>query len=350
MFELVNALPDQLTASASLAGLSEVAAPTGGCRRIILCGMGGSAIAGDLVQPLLDGSGVQLVVWRDYGLPAWARADDFVICSSYSGQTEESLSGARAAGDLGCARLAITSGGELAGLAAAEDFPAVLLPPGLPPRASLGLGLGALTRCLGRMGILADAAEELTLAAEHLRAMRDARCGPVAEDGSVGTETPADPEGNIPAAELAALLAGKTPVIYTAGAEAHATGLRLKAQLNENSKAPACLAAFPELNHNDLVGWDLAAADRGRFVLLILQGMSDNGRIDRRVALTRDLLAEEFPEIHDVRSAADGRLARIMSLVQYGDYLSCHLARLRGVDPVPVARIIRLKEELAKPE
>ena len=120
--------------------------------------------------------------------------------------------------------------------------------------------------------------------------------------------------------------------------------------MNENSKVPALLVSFPELNHNDLVGWDLDPADRGRFVLLILRGMSDNERIDRRVKLTTGLLADEFPEIHEIRSTADGALARVMSLVQYGDFLSCHLARLRGVDPVPVDRISRLKEALGKPE
>ena len=117
MYELVSALGDQLRDSAGLPGLDEVRAPERSFGRIILCGMGGSAIAGDLVQPLLRPGGIQLHVWRDYGLPAWAAPEDLVICSSYSGNTEESLSGAREAGRLGCARLAVTSGGELAAMA-----------------------------------------------------------------------------------------------------------------------------------------------------------------------------------------------------------------------------------------
>jgi glucose/mannose-6-phosphate isomerase len=350
MYELVHALPDQIIASAGLAGLDDIQPLAAGCRRIILCGMGGSAIAGDLVQPLLGPSGIQLHVWRDYGLPGWAAADDLVICSSYSGNTEESLSGARAAGELGCARLAITSGGELAALAGAEDFPKVILPPGLPPRASLGLGLGALTRSLGRLGVIPDSETELAGAVDTLAEFRAARLSPVDTGGEIGPVVSEDPEGNITPAELARLLMGRTAVIYTAGAEAHAAGLRLKAQLNENSKVPACLAQFPELDHNDLVGWDLDPADRGRFILLILRGMSDNERVDRRVDLTRSLLADEFPEIHEIRTEAPGCLGRIMSLVQYGDFLSCHLARLRQVDPLPVERIIRLKEALGKPE
>ncbi len=350
MFELVNALPDQLLASAGLDGLGTIQPPAGGCGRIILCGMGGSAIAGDLVQPLLRDGTVDLRVWRDYGLPHWAGPDDLVLCSSYSGDTEETLSGAEEAARRGCARLAITSGGTLARLAAAEDFPAVLVPPGLPPRASLGFGLGALVRVLGRLGVVLGSDEAIAGAAAVLDALRSARLAPMNLSGGVDETAPADPEGNPAVGDLARLLVGKVPVIYTAGHEAHAAGIRLKAQLNENSKVPALLAPFPELNHNDLVGWDLDPADGGRFVLLILRGMSDNERIDRRVELTAGLLADEFPEIHEIRSTADGALARVMSLVQYGDFLSCHLARLRGVDPVPVERIGRLKEALGKPE
>lgn len=350
MLDLVDKLGDQLRFSSRLEGLADIKPVAAAQRRIIFCGMGGSAIAGDLVQPLLDASGVELHVWRDYGLPPWAGSDDLVICSSYSGDTEETLSAAGEAASRSCPRLAITSGGTLARLAAQDGFPAVILPGGLPPRASLGLGLGALVRVLGRLGLLVEPADVLDHAAASLDACRSARrFSRDPEDLSDGP-VPADPEGNVPVSTLARILAGRVPVIFTAGAEAHAVGSRLKAQLNENSKVPACLARFPELNHNDLVGWDLESADRGRFVLLILRGMNDNERVDRRVELTRSLLGDEFPEIHEIKSTADEPLARVLSLVQYGDYLSCHLAAERGVDPVPVDRISRLKEALGKPE
>ncbi|MBK7771847.1 MAG: hypothetical protein IPI48_15345 [bacterium] len=138
------------------------------------------------------------------------------------------------------------------------------------------------------------------------------------------------------------------PVIYTCGGESHAVGLRLRAQLNENSKVPALLAAFPELDHNDLVGWCLDEDDRRRFVLLILRAADEHPRTTLRVGLTRDLLAGQFAAIHELRGGGADALSRVMSLVQYGDYLSCHLAEVRQVDPVPVERIIRLKEALAR--
>ncbi len=122
---------------------------------------------------------------------------------------------------------------------------------------------------------------------------------------------------------------------------------RWKAQLNENSKIPAMVVPFPELDHNDLVGWALSPERRDDFVLLILRGQDDNERIARRVTITRDLLRSEFAEIFEIRSQAETPLGRVLSLVQYGDYLSCHLARLNRVDPVPVTRITKLKNALS---
>lgn len=344
MFRLVDSLPQQLADSADLAGLAEIRPAAAGVRRIVLCGMGGSAIAGDLVQPLLQDGTVSVTVWRDYGLPHWVTGDDLVLCCSYSGNTEESLSGAQLAGERGCARVAITSGGRLAEMAAGDHFPAVELPGGLPPRASLGYGLGALVRVLERLGVVPGGGGSIHAAAADLRKLNNARREPMMTDATLAAVE--DGAGNPAPAVVAQTLAGRTPVIYTAGLEAHAAGMRLKAQLNENSKVPACLAAFPELDHNDLVGWSLSPEQRERFVLLILRGVDDNERTAKRVEITRELLWNEFADIHEIRAAGDTPLARVMSLVQYGDYLSCHLARLNGVDPVPVDRISKLKTAL----
>ncbi len=344
MFQLVAALPGQLRESAGLAGL-ETITPAPGVRRIVMCGMGGSAIAGDLAQPLLAAGGVSLTVWRDYGLPAWVGADDLVIAASYSGGTEETLSSYTAAGQRGCRRLAVTTGGELAALAATDGVPIVVLPGGLPPRASVGYGFGALVRVLGRLGVIADPAVALEAAAAALDRADPARRRPWGPEVA-GWES--DPEGNVAAGALARELAGRVPVIYTCGGESHAAGMRLKAQLNENSKLPALLAAFPELDHNDLVGWCLDPADRERFALLILRAADEHPRTSLRVGLTRELLTGQFGVVHELRGGGADALSRVMSLVQYGDYLSCHLAVLANVDPVPVDRIVRLKEALAR--
>ncbi|MFN2370098.1 MAG: bifunctional phosphoglucose/phosphomannose isomerase [Candidatus Krumholzibacteriia bacterium] len=342
MLHLVDRLADQLLESAGLPGLDEAAAAGPAPARVVLCGMGGSAIAGDLVAPLLPE--VQLAVHRDYGLPRWAGADDLVIVSSYSGDTQEALAGWDEAGRRGCRRLALTSGGALAALAAARDVPVVRLPGGLPPRASLGYGLGALVRVLGLLQALPDAAAEVEAAAAGLRAAAPGRLAPYARAGEA-SPVPADEP---PARAVAESLHGRVAVIHTAGAEAHAAGLRLKAQLNENAKVPALLAAYPELDHNELVGWAVDQDLRDRFVLLILRGRCDHERLDRRVAVTRGLLAGQFAAVHEIAARGQRPLARIMSLVQYGDFVSCHLADLRGIDPVPVDRITRLKAALAE--
>jgi len=355
MFALVASLPDQLAASADLVGLAEVAGQSGRFDRILLCGMGGSAIAGDLVQPLLQGQSRPLVVWRDYGLPHWVGPRDLVIAASYSGNTEETLAAVAAAREKACPILAITSGGALAEQAAewphAGGCSVVELPPGLPPRAALGYSLGALVRVLGILGLVTDAESELAGAIGALESLNAGRMAPYAAGGIPGgaqETTPGDEGQNPPVADLADRLQGRIPVIYSTGAETHAAALRLKAQLNENSKMPACLGAFPELNHNDLVGWCLAPEMRGRFVLLILRGLGENERDECRVSVTRRLLAEDIPAAVEITTTASGTLARILSLVQYGDFLSCHLAQLSGVDPMPVERIQRLKEALAE--
>lgn len=345
MLRLVAALPDQLRGSAHLAGLADVV-PVAGLRRAVLCGMGGSAIAGDLVQPILESGPASLEVRRDYGLPHWIGPADLVIAASYSGNTEETLTGYAAAKARGCPRLAITSGGELLARARADGVPAIELPGGLPPRASLGWGLGALARALGRLGLAANAPYAVEAAATALARADAARCRPWGD--SAATAPAGDPDGNLPAADLARELAGRIPVIYTCGGESHAAGLRLRAQLNENSKVPALLAAFPELDHNDLVGWCLDPDERGRFVLLVLRAADEHPRTSLRVGLTLGLLAGQFAGVFELRGGGGDALARVMSLVQYGDYLSCHLAGLRQVDPVPVERIVKLKDALAR--
>lgn len=345
MFRLVADLPRQIERSAELPGLDAAGTLPAGCRRIILCGMGGSAIAGDLVAPLVGASGLQLTVWRDYGLPAWAGPGDLVLCSSYSGDTEETLSGALRAAELGLDRFVVSTGGRLGEIAAADGLGMVTLPAGLPPRASLGYGLGALVRLLGAWGVVADADREIAKAVAGLDRTLAAR--DLAEDPDA--EPLDDPAGHVPVSRLAADLAGRLVVIHTAGAEAHAPGARLRAQINENSKLPAALARYPELDHNELEGWDLAAADRDRVALLILHAPDGDDRLERRVQVTRDLLGDQFGAVHTLTAAGDGALARILDLVQYGDFLSCHLAAARGADALPVDRIGALKKALADP-
>jgi len=333
MRRLILALPEQLrTVAPGLAELRGDKPP----RHVLVAGMGGSAIAGDLARPLLRGTGLH--VHRDYGLPAWVGAGDLVVASSYSGGTEETLSAWDEAVNRGCDVLAVTTGGALAARAAARGAPVLELPGGLPPRAALGHGLGTLVRALERLGVpVGGAEEELESAAALLAARGEALLA------TAGASAPTD--GPHPR-QVAADLLGRLTVVHSAGAAAHAAAGRLAAQLNENAKVPAMTAAYPELDHNDIVGWGDGAAGPGPFALVVLRDAELDERTARRVRITEETTAAAFAARHEVTAPAGPVLARTMALVQFGDALSWHLADLRGVDPVPVARIDELKRRL----
>jgi glucose/mannose-6-phosphate isomerase len=349
MLSLVRSFPDHLEDSSGLQGLENVVPLPSGCRRIVFCGMGGSAIAGDLVQPLLQDQSVSLTVWRDYGLPHWVTEQDLVIVASYSGNTEEALSALTAARAVGCRVLGISSAGALQGFATATDgsgFALVTLPGGLPPRAALGHGLGALLHVLAGLDVIPDPTDEIAAICSMLRENAAAWLHPWTSPGAAAA-TDTDPKpGSIRG--LALELRNRIPALYTAGLEAHGAGIRWRAQLNENSKSPACLAAFPELDHNDLVGWCLPEDLRSRFNLIILDALDPDPRQRLRVDATEKLLAKEFAAIHRVVGVGETPMARSLFLVQYGDYLSCHLAHIREIDPMPVDRIESLKTILAQ--
>lgn len=340
MLDYIRALPEQLRAAADLPGRDGLRPLPRRPRQVLLCGMGGSAIAGDLVRPLLAAAGLPLWVQRDYGLPPWVDADTLIVASSYSGRTEETLDALAEVERRGCPWLAITSGGSLLDRARAADgasnpVGALVLPGGLPPRASLGFGLGALLWGLHGLGLIPSPSADIAAAAAVL------------DDGNRLYGPDREPPEN-PAAALAVGGRDRFLVIYSASPEAHGAGQRLKAQINENAKGPAYEIAFPELNHNDIVGWQLPRSRRDEYLLLVLRSADEQARTSRRVTITREILADQFAAAHEVWARGDVPLARILSLVQFGDYLSWHLARVRGIDPVPVTRIEILKERLQK--
>jgi glucose/mannose-6-phosphate isomerase len=336
MLDLIRDIPDNLQTGYELGRALD---PGGKAvdGDLLLCGMGGSAIAGNLLAPLVARAGRRLTVWSDYDLPGWVNAKTTILLSSYSGNTEEVLSAADAASSINCRRLALTTGGRLAATAQNDDFPHVILPGGLPPRASIGYGMGALGAVLESLGCLPDFGEELPEAVSVLR-QADALPGFFLDDTAATTDNPA---------ALAARIGRRHVVIYTTSAESHQAGMRLKAQLNENAKCPASVAGFPELNHNDIVGWAGQPDQADGYHLLILDAEDHHPRIVQRLGITRDLLQSEFAGITEIKARGETALGRIMSLVQYGDCLSAHLAMVREVDPFPVDRIDTLKRRLS---
>jgi glucose/mannose-6-phosphate isomerase len=297
--------------------------------------MGGSAIAADLAAGLYrDRLPRPLLVVRDYRWPACVTRDALALLCSYSGNTEEILALFHEAGRLGVPRVALTTGGRLAEECRRLAISCSTLPGGSPPRAAVFSSWVAITRLLHVLGWVDDPAGAWGEAAAALRARRE-------------TLAPRAAEGANPAKRMARALAGRSVFVY--GSEAlGAVATRFRTQLNENAKLLAHSALVPELNHNEIVGWERPGAVHRQIAVLVLRDSEDAPEVARRLALTAEYARRQGAEVHEISSGEGGRLARMASLVQYGDYLSLYLALLNGVDPTPIASIDEFKRRLAE--
>jgi len=300
---------------------------------LIVAGMGGSGVGGVLARAILgDHASRPILSLRTYGLPAWTTPDTTVMCASYSGNTEETLACYEAAGALGAKRVAVTSGGELARLARADGVPVLPVAGGLQPRAAVAYMTVAALEVAGLCGAGPRVGSEIDVAAEHLEQL-------VVEWGADGPEE-SEPK------TLARALRDSVPVIAGSGIT-QAVAYRWKTQLNENAKLPAFTHELPELDHNELVGWE-DAPSLGRFAGIFLDDSDTPPRVKQRIALTRELIADKATGTFVVQSRGHTAVERIFSLVLLGDLLSLYVAVLRGVDPTPVAAIEQLKARLAE--
>jgi glucose/mannose-6-phosphate isomerase len=327
----VLALPEQLRDAlwrVQSAAIEPVEASGG----LVVAGMGGSAIGAALAREALgDRARRPIALARDYALPAWTTPESVVLCSSYSGGTEETLAAYEAARALGARRVVATAGGQLAREARGDGVPVIPLPGGFQPRAAVAYSLVVALEVAGLSGAGERLHAEIDVAAAHAEQL-------VAEWGPDGAE-----DGL--AKELARALHGSAPQIAGAGLTAP-IAYRWKTQINENAKAPAFAAELPELDHNEIVGWEGAEAV-GRFSAVFLDDSDLHPRVRQRIELTRGLIAATGAPTFRVESRGQTRVERLVSLVLLGDLLSLYMAVLRGVDPGPVEVIERLKAALA---
>jgi glucose/mannose-6-phosphate isomerase len=298
---------------------------------LIVAGMGGSAVGGRLAAGAIGRR-----LWRPfavadgYALPGWAGADTLVLCSSYSGDTEETLAAYDDAAERGAPRIVATTGGELARRARRDGVPVIPVPGGFQPRAAVGYSLVAALEAAALCGVAPSLREEVQAAAGLARLLAS----------EWGPDGPADGE----AKALARRLHGTVPVI--AGAElAAAAAYRWKCQINENAGIPAFASELPELDHNEVVGWP--AAD-GRLSAVFLEDPGAHPRNRLRSELTAELAAGGERVVERVTARGEAPTERLVSLVLLGDLVSLYLAVLRGEDPVSVPPIDSLKAELAR--
>jgi len=336
MAALIAAWPEQVRAQQ--AALDERPWPRRAAPSLLaLGGMGGSAIAGDLVfalaAPRLP---FPTAVVRDYRWPAAVAPGALAVLSSYSGGTEETLSLLGEAEARGVDLVGLTTGGPLGERLSARKAAWRGLPAGLPPRAALGYSVVSLARLLEALGDPGEGVEAWQEALEVL-------------DQGTASLGPAAPEAGNPAKALARAVVGRAVVVHGAYGVTAAVARRWKGQVNENAKTPAFEAALPEMNHNEIVGWQALPHVHAHCAAVFLADPGDDPRVARRREVTADILEEEGIATHVVLARGKSPLARALSLVQMGDWTSYYLAVLAGVDPTPIAKIDRLKRALQAP-
>jgi len=334
MYDEIWALPEQLWQGWNH-GQTLPLPVNGRLRAVVLAGMGGSAIAGDLLvgyaQPQLA---VPVTVWRDYDLPGWAQGEGvLVVVSSHSGNTEETLSAAREAHRRGCRLVALTTGGRLAQWAQTRGVPLWRFEHAGQPRAAVGLSFGLLLALFTRLGLLNDPEAELQTTLTTLQRQREV----------LAFEIPASEN---PAKRLASQLVGRWIAIFGA-AFLSPVARRWKGQINELAKAWAQFEALPEADHNTLAGLQYPSALTQDFTAIFLDANALHPRNRLRIAHTRAIFADEGLHAEVLQGSGPHALAQQWSLLQWGDYVAYYLALAYGVDPTPVPAIARLKKALS---
>lgn len=301
---------------------------------LVICGMGGSAIGGDLaIAALGDRATRSITVVRGYAIEAWTPPETMVLCASYSGETEETLACFEAAGAAGAERAVLTTGGTLARLAREEGVPVIGVPAGMQPRAAvIYMTIGTL-ECAALCGAAPQLHAEIDTATGLLETLVE-EWGPGAADDALSKR-------------IAHELHGTIPVVHGASATT-APARRWATQVNENAKNPAFWTELPEGNHNQICAWE-RGTDMATFSGVFLRDPDQHPRVHRRIELMENVVTDAGGTSVAVDARGDSRLERVLSVVLLGDIVSVYMAALAGVDPTPVEAIESFKGQLAQP-
>jgi glucose/mannose-6-phosphate isomerase len=303
--------------------------------KVIVAGMGGSAIGGDVVNSLIkEDIKIPFIVNRGYNLPAWVDSSTLIICSSYSGNTEETLSILEKAKSINAKVLGITTGGKLETLCGKYDYDKVLIPSGLQPRAALAFSFIPLLCVLKKVGVInTDIEPWLHSAAKLIKSKRIEY---------------SDDSGKNPVWALANKIYSKLPIIYADSDGLDTVGTRLKGQICENSKILAYHNIYPEMNHNEIVGWHNNAKYFSNYFVLWLMDKDMNERNKSRQSIISNILSDLRVKQEIIEVEGDGFKERFLLLIHYGDWLSYWCAIMHNTDPSPVKNIQVLKDKLSK--
>ncbi len=303
-------------------------------RNIVVCGMGGSAIGGDVCRALLSSElTVPLVVSRNYTLPNWVNKHTLVICSSYSGNTEETLSACADAKAKGAQMCGISTGGTITEKLEAHGRDVIIIPSGLQPRAALAFSLVPMLYLLRAQGLIGDSIfDEITNTIELLQAER---------------ERYAQEDMSNSAYALANDIYKTLPIIYGTSDSTAIAALRWKGQFCENADMLAYNNELPEMNHNEIVGWENNAELFKHISVLWLTDSSDHERVQLRQDITKRIINVKNIKQHIISVSGSSANVRLLHLIHFGDWVSYWCAILHGTDPSPVAPIEELKTELS---
>jgi len=342
MRKLIAEFPRQATEAVAIGKSFSCSIDGKSIRNIIVSGLGGSAIGGDILRAFsADTIRVPFQVNRNYTLPEYVDEKTLVIIASYSGNTEETISAYKDALRRRAKIVCISSGGEISRRAKKIDQPLITIPGGLPPRAALGYSFFPVLLLLHKLKFIPSPEKEIRETLALLAKKSDLYQG-------------AEGESN-PAFSIAKRLHGKLPVVYSAAERFDVVNVRWRGQISENAKVLAYGHIYPEMNHNELVGWsttfhkgNTATPNMDDIAVVILHDKNDHKRVQMRMEITRKIIAQCASDIIDVRSEGTSLLARMFSLIYLGDWTSYFLALLNHVDPTPVKAIDYLKNELSK--
>jgi glucose/mannose-6-phosphate isomerase len=331
----ISELPQQCSEARTLAERCALPVNYRQADAIMILGMGGSAIGGDLLCALVrDECSVPISVNRDYDLPAFVGNQTLVIASSYSGNTEETLSAFAQALERGAMALAITTGGQLAETCRRRNLPLIAFEYESQPRAALGYSFVTLLVLLQELGYIAGKAGQLE---EAMRSLEDLR-------PRIGVEVP---EADNPAKQLARRLEGKLPVFYGAG-HLSEVARRGKCQWNENAKAWAFWEILPELDHNSVAGYGRPGSLAPHLHVLMLASDLYHPRHQVRFDVTAEILTQNGIPHEAIQVTGKSRLSQMLWAIHFVDFVSYYLAALNGTDPTPVDNIAYLKQRLSE--
>ncbi len=326
MYRLISEFPQNVGDAVKAAKNLKLKSANKPIKNVVITGLGGSGIGGKIVSNIVgDSANCPIVINNDYSLPAFVNENTLVIACSYSGNTEETLSAVKLAIEKGAEIACLTSGGKLKEIAETNDFNLVLVSGGNPPRTTLGTTSPRIFAILKHYGIIDDRYDvSLNKIADYLKQ----------HEFEIQTK----------AQLMAESLYTYTPVIYSdAGFEGVA--IRLRQQLNENAKILCWHHVFPEMNHNELVGW---VSGNEKIAVVMLRSEDDPERTQTRMDLSLKIFEKYTKNITEIHAKGDDKLIRTYYLIHFIDWLSLYLSEQYGVDAIEIDVIDYLKEELAK--